>query len=542
MIQTVRGRFRDFDRAIVAGDEPSVSGSIRVASLETLNEERDAHLRSPDFFDAERYPEVSFRSDRLHFNGDDSRFALAGELTIKGVTRPITLDGELHRTVVDADGSDRMALVLRGFSCPCHGSQFDNEGSRIAGPAPRAPPEARSPAVPGRPAVMSEGARTQTNTKGETMKLRRSAIVLGVIVALAASIALSASADGGGIATRSYVQTNLVSDIPGLAAHTDANLKNPWGTSVGPGGPIWVSDNHAGVTTLYDGAGNPQPRVVAIPAPPSAGTGAVGAPTGQAFNTFDPTSTEFVISANGKSGPAFFLFATEDGTIAGWNPNVDNAIAVIAVDRSTATDGAGDVGANYKGLALVTTPNGKFIYATSFRFGTVDVFDSHFNLVNSFTDPTIPAGFAPFGIHNIGGKLYVTFAKQGPGKNDDAARPGNGFVDVFAPNGDLLQRLVSRGKLDSPWAVTLAPPTFGAFGGDILVGNFGNGRINAYDPTSGEFQGELSTPGRGPIAIDGLWGLRFAPATPGAGPNTLFFTAGLNDEADGLFGTILPNG
>jgi len=248
-----------------------------------------------------------------------------------------------------------------------------------------------------------------------------------------------------------------------------------------------------------------------------------------------------VISEHGRSGPSFFLFATEDGTIAGWNPNVDRAHAVIAVDRSTATDSAGDVGANYKGLALVNTPSGKFLYATSFRFGTVDVFDSHFNLVNSFTDPTVPAGFAPFGIHNIGGKLYVTFAKQGPGKDDDVAHPGNGFVDVFAPNGDLLQRLVSRGMLDSPWAVTLAPPTFGAFGGDILVGNFGNGRIHAYDPASGELQGTLSGPNGGPVAIDGLWGLRFAPATPGAGPNTLFFTAGLNHEADGLFGTLVPN-
>ncbi len=378
------------------------------------------------------------------------------------------------------------------------------------------------------------------------MKVRSLVVALAVVAAVSASLVSSgivtpASAGAGGIATKSYDQTNLVSDIPGLAAHTDPNLKNPWGTSVGPGTPIWVSDNHAGAATLYDGAGNPQPRVVAIPAPASAGAGAVGAPTGQAFNTFDPTSTDFVISKHGVSGPAFFLFATEDGTIAGWNPNVDNANAVIAVDRSTATDSAGDVGANYKGLALVTTPNGKFIYATSFRFGRVDVFDSHFNLVNSFSDPTIPAGFAPFGIHNIGGKLYVTFAKQGPGKADDDARPGNGFVDVFAPNGDLLQRLVSRGRLDSPWAVTLAPASFGVFGGDILVGNFGDGRINAYDPMSGEFQGELSRPGGGPIVIDGLWGLRFAPATPGAGPNTLFFTAGLNDEADGLFGTIVPH-
>jgi uncharacterized protein (TIGR03118 family) len=378
------------------------------------------------------------------------------------------------------------------------------------------------------------------------MKVRRLVVALAVVAAVSASLVSSgivtpASAGAGGIATKSYDQTNLVSDIPGLAAHTDPNLKNPWGTAVGPGTPIWVSDNHAGAATLYDGAGNPQPRVVAIPAPASAGAGAVGAPTGQAFNTFDPTSTDFVISKNRVSGPAFFLFATEDGTIAGWNPNVDNASAVIAVDRSTATDSAGDVGANYKGLALVTTPNGKFIYATSFRFGRVDVFDSHFNLVNSFSDPTIPAGFAPFGIHNIGGKLYVTFAKQGPGKADDDARPGNGFVDVFAPNGDLLQRLVSRGRLDSPWAVTLAPASFGVFGGDILVGNFGDGRINAYDPMSGEFQGELSRPGGGPIVIDGLWGLRFAPATPGAGPNTLFFTAGLNHEADGLFGTIVPH-
>jgi uncharacterized protein (TIGR03118 family) len=369
------------------------------------------------------------------------------------------------------------------------------------------------------------------------------AVLAAVSAAIVSSVIVTTASAGRGVkANRSYVQTNLVSDIPGLAAHTDPNLKNPWGTSVGPGSPIWVSDNHAGVTTLYDGAGNPQPLVVAIPAPPSAGKDAVGSPTGQAFNTFDTASTDFVIKETATSGPAFFLFATEDGTIAGWNPNVDRPQAVIAVDRSTATDSAGDVGALYKGLALVTTPAGKFLYASNFRFGTVEVFDSHFDLVNSFTDPTVPAGFAPFGIHNIGGRLFVTFAKQGPGKKDDAARPGNGFVDVFAPNGDLLQRLVSRGNLDSPWAVTLAPSTFGAFGGDILVGNFGNGRINVYDPTSGKFQGRLSRPHGGPIVIDGLWGLRFAPATPGAGPNTLFFTAGPNDEADGLFGTIVPDG
>jgi uncharacterized protein (TIGR03118 family) len=365
---------------------------------------------------------------------------------------------------------------------------------------------------------------------------------LAAILAATAFSASAASAHPGGPkpAPGKYVQTNLVSDIPGLAAHTDPNLKNPWGTSVGPNTPIWASDNHAGVTTLYDGAGNPQPKVVSIPAPPSAGASAVGAPTGQAFNTLNNSSTDFVISKDGVSGPAFFLFATEDGTIAGWNPNVDNGHAVIAVDRSTTTDSSGDVGANYKGLALVSTPSGKFIYATSFRFGQVDVFDTHFNLVNSFTDPTLPAGFAPFGIHNIGGKLYVTFAKQGPGKDDDAARPGNGFVDVFAPNGDLLQRLVSRGRLDSPWAVTMAPSSFGAFGGDILVGNFGDGHINAYDPVTGRFQAELMRPDRRPITIDGLWGLRFAPTALNAITNALYFTAGLNHEADGLFGTLTP--
>src|SRR6201993_1668315 len=164
--------------------------------------------------------------------------------------------------------------------------------------------------------------------------LRATLALVGTVAAVAFSgLARSAVAGDGGIATRSYVETNLVSDIPGLAAHTDPNLKNPWGTSVGPGSPIWVSDNHAGVTTLYDGSGNPQPRVVAIPAPPLAGNGAVGAPTGQAFNTFDPSSSDFVISKNGSFGPAFFLFATEDGTIAGWNPNVDKTHAVIAVDN-----------------------------------------------------------------------------------------------------------------------------------------------------------------------------------------------------------------
>jgi uncharacterized protein (TIGR03118 family) len=276
--------------------------------------------------------------------------------------------------------------------------------------------------------------------------------------------------------------------------------------------------------------------VVSIPAPPSAGPGAVGTPDGTAFN---PTPDGFAVSENGVSASARFLFATEDGTIAGWNPTVDPTHAVIAVDRSTVTDQAGDHGAVYKGLALVSTPAGKFLYATNFRFGTIEVFDSNFHLVNSFTDPTVPAGFAPFGIHNIGGNLYVTFAKQDAAKHDDDAGPGNGFVDVFSPNGDLLQRLASQGRLNSPWAVTLAAPTFGVFGGDILVGNFGDGRINAYDPTTGQFLGQLRNHG-GPITISGLWGLRFPAGSLNVTPNALYFTAGPNDEADGLLGDIVP--
>jgi uncharacterized protein (TIGR03118 family) len=382
----------------------------------------------------------------------------------------------------------------------------------------------------------------RTNPKG---------LLAPVTVAVALLNLQAALAGDNGMATRSYVKTNLVSDVAGMARVTDPHLKNPWGmaaspnTPTNPGSPLWVSDNHAGVSTVYDGAGNPQPSptnalVVSIPAPPSAGSAAVGAPDGVVFNTFDRASSDFLITKDGASGPSFFLWATEDGTIAGWNPSVDGTHAVIAVDRSTERDSSGDVGVVYKGLALVATPAGKFLYATNFRFGTVEAFDSNFKLVNSFTDPTVPAGFAPFGIHNIGGQLYVTFALQGADKMDDDARPGNGFVDVFAPTGVLLQRFASRGKLDSPWAVTLAPSTFGVFGGDILVGNFGDGRINAFDPNSHAFLGQLRDTG-GPLTIPGLWGLRFGTGAFGLDTNALYFTAGINDEADGLLGDIVPN-
>ena len=369
--------------------------------------------------------------------------------------------------------------------------------------------------------------------------------VFAALAATSTTVGLTASASAafGNSASRSYAQTNLVSDVPGLATHTDSNLRNSWGTSTGPGLPIWVSDNATGKSTLYDGHGNPQPGagnqqlVVSIPAPASAGAGAAGTPDGTVFNS---SQQGFVVTKGQNSGSSKFLWATEDGVIAGWNSSVDPTHAVRAVDRSTARDAAGDVGAVYKGLALVTTPLGTFIYASNFRFGTVEVFDSNFNLVNSFTDPTIPAGFAPFGIHNVGGKLFVTFAKQDVFKHDDDAAPGNGFVDVFAPNGDLLQRFASEGRLNSPWAVTLAPSTFGQFAGDILVGNFGDGRINAFDPATGQFLGQLET-SHGPLIIDGLWGLRFPAGSLNVVPGALYFTAGPNHEADGLFGDIVPS-
>jgi len=381
--------------------------------------------------------------------------------------------------------------------------------------------------------------------------MTRTSKAIGTLAALttmgAALVSLQpAQAEDTGLAARSFVQTNLVSDVPGLAKVTDPNLKNPWGTSTAPGLPIWVSDNNAGVATLYDGAGNPIPlqaktpvNAVAIPAPPSAGTGAVGAPTGTVFN---PTGSGFVVSEKGASGSSRFLFATEDGTIVGWNPNVDRANGIIAVDRSTVTDPAGDLGAVYKGLALVTTSAGTFLYASNFRFGTVEVFDSSFNLVKSFNDPSVPAGFAPFGVHNIGGQLFITFAKQKPDKHDDLAGPGNGFVDVFSPNGALLQRLVSEGQLNSPWAVTLAPATFGAFGGHILVGNFGDGHINDLDRSTGHFAGQLRNAAGDPLTIPDLWGLRFPAGSLNAVPGALYFTAGINDEHDGLFGDLVPQG
>ena len=324
-----------------------------------------------------------------------------------------------------------------------------------------------------------------------------------------------------------YRQTNLLSDIPGVARNTDPNLVNPWGMAAGPTTPIWVSDNGADVTTLYSGAINgsqllPAALVVGIPN---------GAPTGQVFNP----STDFSVSNGTAMGAPLFIFASEAGSITGWNPGVPPP-----APSHSAQVGVTVPDAVYKGLAITTGSHGDFLYAANFHAGTIDVFDGKYEPVHrsgAFMDPSLPAGYAPFNIQNIDGRLYVTYAKQDAAKHDDVGGAGHGFIDVYSLHGRLLQRLVSGGALNSPWGLALAPDGFGRFSDDLLVGNFGDGTINAYDPATGQFKGQLKNEDGHVIAINGLWGLRFGNGTAGT-PTTLVFTAGIGDEAHGLMGTI----
>jgi uncharacterized protein (TIGR03118 family) len=331
-------------------------------------------------------------------------------------------------------------------------------------------------------------------------------------------------------ATTAYIATDLVSDQAGVAPVTDPTLVNGWGIAVGPVS-IWVSANGSDLSEVYTGDvnGSPinQPFKVSIPG---------GAPTGQVFNG----TTDFVVTNGAASGPAFFIFASESGAVTGWNPAVPPPPpSTTAQPAFQAADGA-----IYKGIALANNGAGNFLYLADFHNAKVDVLDSTFHLTTlagNFTDPSLPAGYAPFNVAAIGGKLYVTYAKQDATATDEVAGPGLGFLDTFDLNGNFQQRLVSRGALNAPWAVVQAPATFGTFGGDLLVGNFGNGRINAFDPASGKFLGTLSSsPGR-PIVIDGLWGLAFGNGTTAGDANALYYAAGPDDEAHGLFGRITAN-
>lgn len=356
-------------------------------------------------------------------------------------------------------------------------------------------------------------------------------IRLTLALLLMAGIATIASLPAYAALTR-FHQVNLVSDIPGQALHTDPDLVNPWGISHSGGSPFWVSDNGTGVSTLYNTAGAKQGLTVTIP-PAGSAPGTTATPTGQVFNG----TADFVVTKEAVSGPSRFIFATEDGTISGWNQTVDPTHAILTVDNSGAE-------AVYKGLAIGANASGNFLYAANFHAGTIDVFDKNFHqvlLAGSFTDPDIHTGFAPFNIQNLEGKLYVTYAKQDADGEDDVAGPANGYVDIFDTTGNLLQRLATRGRLNSPWGLAFAPPSFGAFAGDLLVGNFGDGRINVIDPVTGEFLDQLRDPNNRAITIDGLWGLIVGNGGNGGDLDKVYFTAGSDDETHGLFGSLAPS-
>jgi uncharacterized protein (TIGR03118 family) len=323
--------------------------------------------------------------------------------------------------------------------------------------------------------------------------------------------AVSARAD-------TYSWTNFQSDIPGVAQHVDPNLVNPWGMSVSaPNGTIWVSDNGTGVSTLYRQDGTANPLIVTIP--PAKHNKDGGNPTGQVRNS----TPFFQVTKNGNSAPAFFIFVSEDGSISGWNPTLDGTHAIIAVDNSQ-----GGNHAIYKGATLGMAGGHNFLYATDFHNGQVHTFDENFHQVNpnGFADPSLPAGYAPFGIRTFNGEIFVTYAKQDAKREDDVHCPGCGLVNVFDTSGNFLRRLISTGgNLNAPWGLALVE------GSNLWVGNFGDGLINNYDPVSGNHIETLMRADGTPLQFDGLWDL--LPQASG-----VFFTAGIADEGHGLFGLI----
>ncbi len=319
-------------------------------------------------------------------------------------------------------------------------------------------------------------------------------------------------------AQNSFKETDIASDIPGRAAATDPDMVNPWGITSGPTTPFWLANNGSGISTLYNTAGTKLGLRVTLPNP----AGGSIAPTGTVFNG-DATSY------NGDR----FLFASEDGVIDGWK----GGPAETLFNNSAA-------GAVYKGLATGNLARSTYLYATDFHNNKIDVFPGFGApaITGTFTDPSVPAGFAPFNIQNIGGQLYVTYAKQDDAAHDDVAGAGNGFVDVYNLNGELQDRLITQGVLNSPWGLVLAPAGFQHFGGDLLVGNFGDGLINVFDPTTGNFIDSLRLKGGDPVVVDGLWGLIFGNGAAGGNKNELYFTAGIAGDGEkedhGLFGVF----
>ena len=360
------------------------------------------------------------------------------------------------------------------------------------------------------------------------MHIARSGSLCVAVIAM--GIALSAAQDTATIEVArgsSYSVHNLVSDGSVRADHTDAQLVNPWGIAFNPNAVVWIADNGTGLSTFYDGMGVKK-GMVTIPPPPSAPP--PSKPTGIVYSG----GSDFVVTSGGKSGPSRFVFSTEDGTISGWAPDVDASHAILVIKNSAS-------GAIYKGLALAANGSGHFLYATDFHHNRVDVFDAEFHPVTvggNFTDPSLPRGYAPFGIQNVLGDLYVTYAKQDRNAEDDVAGDGFGFVDVFNADGRLIRRFASRGALNAPWGIALAPADFGRFANTLLVGNFGNGRITAFDLATGEFKGQLHKANGHTIILDGLWGLAFGNGLLGQPTSSLFFTAGPDDEMHGVYGRI----
>ena len=343
-----------------------------------------------------------------------------------------------------------------------------------------------------------------------------------MIVAGGVAAAGASADDNGG---NRYTVHNLVSDQAGKADHTDPNLVNSWGIAASSTSPWWVNDNGTDVATLYNGDGVPQfqpnPLVVSV----------AGGPTGIVFNG----GTGFTVSDGSDSGPSVFMMATEGGTIRGWNPKVPppprSTQSFVVVDKT-------GEGAVFKGLAIA----GDRIFATDFHNAKVDVFDSSFTqITGGFVDPKIPSGFAPFGIQNIGGNIFVTYAKQDAAAHDDVPGPGLGFVDEYSTSGMLVARVAQHGHLNSPWGLAMAPSDFGKASGDLLVGNFGDGKINVFEPKEDggfEQKGQLRGTDDKPIAIDGLWGIGFGNGSGSGDTNDLYFAAGPDGEMHGLFGEI----
>jgi len=354
--------------------------------------------------------------------------------------------------------------------------------------------------------------------------LLRLALVAAVsTLTLAAAAPLSAAPPGG-----SFTVTPLVSDVPGAAALTDPNLVNGWGlTRSATTSPWWVADNGTDLSTLYNapsiGPLSINPLVVHVD----------GGPTGTVFagiaNNF-PVGT--------PAGPASFIFASEDGKIRAWRGGLTTALETAQ----------GESGAVYKGLAIAQPSTGNpLLYAADFNHARVDVFNgawANVTPVGSFVDLMLPEGYAPFGIQTIGSRVFVSYAKQDAAKKDEVAGEGRGFVDAYDLAGNLLGRIAQHGQLNAPWGLALAPASFGRYAGDLLVGNFGDGQINAFEETASGFEhrGTLRDATDGKLVIDGLWALEFGNAGSNGNPDTLFFTAGPNDESHGLFGTITPAG